>query len=136
MKILLRTCNKLIKIHVNNIKMTKQKIITIDIIQRSTYKTFLKHFAKFWINTFIKIQFKDNLKIKQTIKVIQISPKINVKTILIEKSIVLSPESQKTIETIVSFGSKILRFCLKIKTFTQMLKKKPFLQKQKNDNSI
>ena len=122
--------------HVNNIKMTKQKIITIDIIQRSTYKTFLKHFAKFWINTFIKIQFKDNLKIKQTIKVIQISPKINVKTILIEKSIVLSPKSQKTIETIVSFGSKILRFCLKIKTFTQMLKKKPFLQKQKNDNSI
>ena len=68
----------------------------------------------------------------------QISPKISVKTILIEKSIVLSPKSQKTniIETIVSFGSKILRFCLKIKTFTQMLKKKPFLQKQKNDNSI
>ena len=51
------------------------------------------------------------------------SSKISVKTILITKSVVLSPNNQKTNkrQTTVSFGSKFLKFCLRIKTFVQIL---------------
>ena len=46
------------------------------------------------------------------------------------KPVVLNPNSQKTNkrQTIVGFGSKILKFYLRIKTFLQMLEKKYFLQ--------
>ena len=67
----------------NDIIMTKKHKtinINIDKILRSTYKTVLKRFAKFCINTFRKMC---NLRIKQIIKVIKINPKISIKTILI-----------------------------------------------------
>ena len=72
-----------------------------------------------------------NLTTKQIIqKVIKISSKISVKTILMTKPVILNPNSQKVKkkQTIVGFGSKILKFYLRIKTFLQMLEKKYFLQ--------
>ena len=99
----------------NDIIMTKKHKtinINIDKILRSTYKTVLKRFAKFCINTFRKMC---NLRIKQIIKT-------NMR------------------ESIICFGIKILEFCLKIETFAQMLKKRSFLQtspqRQKNDNYL
>ena len=66
-----------------------------------------------------------NSKIKLIVEVIEISPKISVKTILMTKRVILSPNSpnsQKTNkrQTIVGFGSKMLKFCLRIKIFVQM----------------
>ena len=64
-----------------------------------------------------------NLSIKkQIIKVIEISSKISVKTILMTKPVILSPNSQKANrrQTIVSFGSKILKLCPRIKTYVEM----------------
>ena len=45
------------------------------------------------------------------------------------KQVILNPKNQKTNkrQAIVGFGSKILKFCLRIKTFLQMLEKKSFL---------
>ena len=59
------------------------------------------------------------------------SSKISVKTILITKSVVLSPNNQKTNkrQTTVSFRSKFLKFCLRIKTFVQILEKTSFFAK-------
>ena len=61
----------------------------------------------------------------------KISPKISEKPILITKPVILSPNSQKTNkrQTIVGFRSKILKFCLRIKTFVQMLEKEVFFVK-------
>ena len=58
-------------------------------------------------------------------KVIQVSSKVNVKTILMTKPVILNPNDQKTNkrQTIVGFGSKSLKFCIRIKTFLQMLEK-------------
>ena len=52
----------------------------------------------------------------------KISPKISVKTILVTKPVILSPDSKiaNIRQTIVGFGSKVLKFCLRIKTFVQM----------------
>ena len=72
-----------------------------------------------------------NLRIKQITKVIKISPKISVKTILMTKSVIMIPNSQKTnkSETIVGFGSKSLKFCLRIKKFAQMLEREVLFAK-------
>ena len=63
-------------------------------------------------------------------KVIKITPKISVKIILVAKTVILNPKSKKInkSQTIVGFGCKILKFCLRIKTFLQMLEKEVFLQ--------
>ena len=64
-----------------------------------------------------------NLSIKkQIIKVIEISSKISVKTILMTKPVIMSPNSQKANrrQTIVGFGSKILKLCPRIKTYVEM----------------
>ena len=64
-----------------------------------------------------------NLSIKkQIIKVIEISSKISVKTILMTKPVILSPNSQKSNrrQTIVGFGSKILKPCPRVKTYVEM----------------
>ena len=47
------------------------------------------------------------------------------------KTVILNPNSQKTNkrQTIVFFSSKILKFCLRIKTFLQMLEKEVFFVK-------
>ena len=47
------------------------------------------------------------------------------------KPVILNPNSQKTNkrQTIVGFSSKILKLCLTIKTFLQMLEKEVFLAK-------
>ena len=49
------------------------------------------------------------------------------------KPVILNPDSQKTNkrQTNVGFGSKILKFCLRIKTFLQMLEKEVFFAKFK-----
>ena len=46
------------------------------------------------------------------------------------KPVMLNPNNQKPNkrQTIVSFVSKILKFCLRVKTFLLMLEKKSFLQ--------
>ena len=46
------------------------------------------------------------------------------------KPVILNPNTQKTNkrQTIVGFGSTILKFCLRIKIFLQMLEKKSFFQ--------
>ena len=69
--------------------------------------------------------------IKQMIKVIKISPKISVRTILITKPVILSHNGQKASkrQTIVGFSNKILEFCLRIKTFVRMLEKEFFFAK-------
>ena len=58
-------------------------------------------------------------------KVIKVSSKVCVKTILMTKPVILNPTSQKTNkrQTIVVFSSKILKFCPRIKIFLQMLEK-------------
>ena len=64
-----------------------------------------------------------NLSIKkQIIKVIEISSKISVKTILMTKAVILRPNSQKANkrQTIAGFGSKILKLCPRIKTYVEM----------------
>ena len=47
------------------------------------------------------------------------------------KPVILSSDSQKTNkrQTIVGFGSKSLKFCLRIKTFVQMLEKEVLFAK-------
>ena len=67
-------------------------------------------------------------------KVIKISPKITVKTILMTKPVIMSPNSansQKINKTQagVGFSSKILKFCLRIKIFVQMLEKEVLFAK-------
>ena len=61
----------------------------------------------------------------------KISPKISVKTILMTIPVILNPNSQKTNkrQTIVGFGIKSLKFCLRIKTFVQMLEKQVLFAK-------
>ena len=64
-------------------------------------------------------------------KVIKISPKIRVKTILMTKPVILSPNSQKLNkrQTILGFGSKSLKFCFTIKIFVPMLEKEVLFTK-------
>ena len=71
-----------------------------------------------------------NLQIQEIIKVIKVSSKISVKIILMTKPI-LNPNNQKTNkrQIIVGFGGKFLKFCLRIKTFLQMLEKEIFFAK-------
>ena len=61
-----------------------------------------------------------NLSIKKQI-IKEISSKISVKTILMTKPVILSPNSQKANrrQTIVGFGSKILKLCPRIKTYVE-----------------
>ena len=61
----------------------------------------------------------------------KISPKISVKTILVTKPVILSPDSKiaNIRQTVVGFGSKVLKFCLRIKTFVQMLEKEVLFAK-------
>ena len=65
------------------------------------------------------------------IKAIKVSSKVSVKTILMTKPVILNPNIQKTNkrQTIVSFGSKILKFCLRIKAFLQMFEKEVLFAK-------
>ena len=72
-----------------------------------------------------------NLQIQEIIKVIKVSSKISVKIILMTKPIILNPNNQKTNkrQIIVGFGGKFLKFCLRIKTFLQMLEKEIFFAK-------
>ena len=72
-----------------------------------------------------------NLQIQEIIKVIKVSSKISVKIILMTKPIILNPNNQKTNkrQIIVGFGGKFLNFCLRIKTFLQMLEKEIFFAK-------
>ena len=72
-----------------------------------------------------------NLQIQGIIKVIKVSSKISVKIILMTKPIILNPNNQKTNkkQIIVGFGGKFLKFCLRIKTFLQMLEKEIFFAK-------
>ena len=72
-----------------------------------------------------------NSRKKSIIKVMKISPKISVKTILVTKPVILSPDSKiaNIRQTIVGFGSKVLTFCLRIKTFVQMLEKEVLFAK-------
>ena len=72
-----------------------------------------------------------NLRIQEIIKVIKVSSKISVKIILMTKPIILNPNNQKTNkkQIIVGFGGKFLKFCLRIKTFLQMLEKEIFFAK-------
>ena len=62
-----------------------------------------------------------NLKFKYEInhKVRTVSPKIKVKTTIITKPIYSALKAKKETrgKTIVSFGSKILKLCLRIKTY-------------------
>ena len=71
-----------------------------------------------------------NLWIQEIIKVIKVSSKISAKIILMTKPIILNPNNQKTNkrQIIIGFSGKFLKFCLRIKTFLQMLEKKSFLQ--------
>ena len=66
-----------------------------------------------------------NSRIKLIVEAIKISSKISVKSILMTKRVILSsnsPNNRKTNkrQTIVGFGSKMLKFCLRIKIFVQM----------------
>ena len=66
-----------------------------------------------------------NSRIKLIVEAIKISPKISVKSILMTKQVILSsnsPNNRKTNkrQTIAGFGSKMLKFCLRIKIFVQM----------------
>ena len=72
-----------------------------------------------------------NLQTQEIIKVIKVSSKISVKIILMTKPIILNPNNQKTNkrQIIVGFGGKFLKFCLRIKTFLQMLEKEIFFAK-------
>ena len=72
-----------------------------------------------------------NLRIQEIIKVIKVSSKISVKIILMTKPIILNPNNQKNNkkQIIVGFGGKFLKFCLRIKTFLQMLEKEIFFAK-------
>ena len=72
-----------------------------------------------------------NLQIQEIIKVIKVSSKISVKIILMTKPIILNPNNLKTHkrQIIVAFGGKFLKFCLRIKTFLQMLEKEIFFAK-------
>ena len=56
--------------------------------------------------------------------VIKISPKMSIKIRSVINPIRLMVKWQKTKirETIISIGSKILKFCIKFKKYTQMLK--------------
>ena len=64
-------------------------------------------------------------------KVIKISPKISAKTMLMIKPIILTPNSRKTKkrQNVVGFGSKILKFCLRIQIFVQMSEKEVLFAK-------
>ena len=72
------------------------------------------------------VQFTDTRNNK-----IIVSSKISVKIILMTKPIILNPNNQKTNkkQIIVGFGGKFLKFCLRIKTFLQMLEKEIFFAK-------
>ena len=68
------------------------------------------------------MQFKDKINNKSN----KSYSKTSVKTILMTKPLILNPNGQKTNkrQTIVGFGRKILKICLRAKTFLQMFKKK------------
>ena len=72
-----------------------------------------------------------NVRIKSIIKVIKIRSKIILKIILMTKPVILNPYSQKAgkKQTTAGSGGKILKFCLRIKAFPQMLKKEVFFPK-------
>ena len=55
----------------------------------------------------------------------------NVKTILMTKSVILGSNRQRTNkrQTVVGFGCKFLKFCLRIKTFVQILEKEVLFAK-------
>ena len=56
---------------------------------------------------------------------------ISAKTMLMTKPIILTPYSHKTKkrQNIVGFGSKILKFCLRIQIFAQMSEKEVLFAK-------
>ena len=72
-----------------------------------------------------------NLRIKLIIKVIKISSKISVKTILMTKPVILNPNSPKTNkrQNIVDSAGKIPKFCLRIKISLKILQKEVFFAK-------